>query len=285
MMKDAANSLITEALAIEAEDARKAGAIGYMARALVMATLPHSAKKGTEFQRQNGAFSLTILTPSRAGGLPYGVYPRLLLAWLTTEAVKTKNPHIILGDSLSQFMRELGLTPTGGRWGTIKALKDQSKRLFASSINCTRSDGERTRGHNVVIVDDYDLWWSPKEPTQAALWESSVDLSPQFFAEITERPVPIDLRAIKALKRSPMALDIYSWLTYRMSYLEKQACIPWKLLELQFGAEYKRTRAFKEKFLEQLRKVQAVYPEARLEGSDRGLLLKPSRPHILKLPR
>ncbi len=33
--------------------------------------------------------------------------------------------------------------------------------------------------------------------------------------------VPIDLRALNALKGSPLALDIYSWLTYRMSYLRK----------------------------------------------------------------
>lgn len=35
------DKLITEALAIEAEVAKEAGALGYMARALVQATMPH----------------------------------------------------------------------------------------------------------------------------------------------------------------------------------------------------------------------------------------------------
>ena len=52
------NKLITEALAIEAEEAKKAGALGYMARALVQATMPHKQVNGNEFTRKNGAFNL-----------------------------------------------------------------------------------------------------------------------------------------------------------------------------------------------------------------------------------
>ncbi|MGH8305788.1 MAG: replication protein RepA, partial [Steroidobacteraceae bacterium] len=51
-------------------------------------------------------------------------------------------------------------------------------------------------------------------------------------------PVPIDMRAMKALKRSPLALDIYFWLTYRLSYLRHARVIPWAALQLQFGSSY-----------------------------------------------
>lgn len=281
-IKPSQEKLICEALAIEAEEAKQADALGFMARALVQATMPHSAKEGTEFQRRNGAFTLTILTPSAAGGLPYGSYPRLLLAWIVTEAVKKKTSHLELGDSLSQFMGELGLTPTGGRWGTITALKEQAKRLFSSSINCDYSGEDRTIGKNILLVDEYDLWWTPKDPKQATLWKSSIDLNKNFFEEIIDRPVPIDLRALKALKRSPMALDIYTWLTYRMSYLNKETCIPWGALQMQFGADYKLTRQFKAKFIEQLKNVAVVYPEAKLADGEKGLILKSGRSHISK---
>ena len=40
------NKIIDEALAIEAEEARKAGALGFMARSLVQATLPHTQVDG-----------------------------------------------------------------------------------------------------------------------------------------------------------------------------------------------------------------------------------------------
>lgn len=73
------DKLITEALAIEEESAKKAGALGFMARAMVQTTLPHKAVKGNEFTRSNGHFTLSMLAPS-AIGLPYGNIPRLLLA-------------------------------------------------------------------------------------------------------------------------------------------------------------------------------------------------------------
>ena len=118
------------------------------------------------------------------------------------------------------------------------------------------------------------------KPDQAALWGSVVTLSPGFFSAVTERPVPVDFRALKAL-RSPLALDIYCWLTYRMSYLERRSKpIPWAALKLQFGCDYGRTRAFKERFLRMLRQVLVVYPAARLQVRPAGLQLVPSPTHI-----
>ena len=104
------NSLITQALAIEAESAQDAGALGFMARAMTQATLPHRKVDGAYFQRVNGNYTLTLLVPPDIG-LPYGSIPRLLLAWLTTEAVQTQSRELELGDSMSAFMRELGLVP------------------------------------------------------------------------------------------------------------------------------------------------------------------------------
>jgi hypothetical protein len=92
------------------------------------------------------------------------------------------------------------------------------------------------------------------------------------------------MRALKALKRSPMALDIYCWLTYRLSYLRKPTEIPWAVLQIQFGADYTRTRGFKESFLHHLRKILTLYPEANVEKGERGLLIKPSKPHVAQLP-
>ena len=83
------NALVNQALAIEDEQAQDAGSLGFMARSMVQATLPHRKVEGTEFQRKNGQFTLTILAPSSIG-LPYGSIPRLLMAWVTTEAVAQK---------------------------------------------------------------------------------------------------------------------------------------------------------------------------------------------------
>lgn len=277
----AVNKLIAESLAIEAESAQQAGTLGYMARALVQATMPHSKQSGSEFTRTNGAFTLSLLAPSMIG-LPYGALPRLLVAWVTTEAVRTKERRIILGDHLSQFMSILDLVPTGGRWGTVTRLKEQMKRLFASSVSCTYDGGRHWALTSVKVIEDADLWWDPQRPEQAALWESSLTIGEKFFEEVTQNPIPVDMRALKALRRSPMALDIYAWLTYRMSYLNRSTVIPWEALQMQFGAEYKLTRQFKAAFLKHLKTVLALYPEAKANEHAHGLELRPSVPHIPK---
>lgn len=62
-------------MAIEAEDAKQAGSVGFMARALTQATMPHRKAVGNEFVRNNGTFELTILSPSSAGGCLTGRFP------------------------------------------------------------------------------------------------------------------------------------------------------------------------------------------------------------------
>jgi len=275
------DKLVNEVLAIEQEEAEKAGTIGYMTRALIQATLPHSKVDGHEFKRRNGDFKLTILADSDIG-LPYGSIPRLLMAWITTEAVKTKQRELILGRTLSGFMAELGMIPSGGRWGSITRLKDQMKRLFSAAISCTYESESNWGIRNVVPVEKAELWWNPKTPDQAGLWESKLLLGETFFKEVIESPVPIDMRALTALRQSPMALDIYCWLTYRLSYLRKATQIPWGVLQVQFGADYKDLRQFKRRFLNQLERVLFVYPEARVEYKTSSLILLPSRSHVSK---
>jgi hypothetical protein len=276
------DKLIDEALLMEAKAAKEAGTLGYMAHALVQATLPHSKQHGPEFTRRNGAFTLSLLAPSHIG-LPYGSIPRLLVSWVTTEAVRTKDRELVLGDNLSQFMRELGMVSTGGRWGTVTRLKDQIRRLFASSVTCSYDGGGSLGIENLRMVDSARLWWDPQIPGQATLWESTLTLSEQFFEEVTRRPVPIDMRALKVLRQSPMALDIYCWLTYRLSYLTRPTVLPWAALQAQFGADYTELRYFRRKFLEHLKAVSVVYPAAKIDALDHGLELRPSPPHIPKL--
>ena len=65
-----------------------------------------------------------------AGGgnkLPFGNIPRLLLAWVTTEAVRTQSRELILGSSLSEFMGKLGMDSVGG---ARTRLRNQMRRLF-----------------------------------------------------------------------------------------------------------------------------------------------------------
>ncbi|MBU0607836.1 MAG: pirin [Armatimonadetes bacterium] len=270
------NRLADRALEIEWEHAEHAGAMAYFARILVLATMPHSRPKTSQFQRTNGKFTMTMMAPD-AVGLPFGSIPRLVLAWLSTEAVRTRSRRIELGRSLSEFMRELGMTPTGGRWGSIPRLREQMTRLFSTAISC-RYDGDDSFGHRgFYIADEIGLWWNTSRPDDQTLWESTITLGERFYQEIIDHPVPLDMRALKALKQSPLSLDIYAWLTYRMYSLDQPVVVPWKALEAQFGAAYGHTRKFRYKFLERIKAVQVVYPRVRIaEEPGRGLKLSPS---------
>lgn len=281
--------LVNTALEIEAQEAKEAGALGFTARSLVQATMPHSKPKEYYFTRKNGRLSFSMMANPEIG-LPYGAVPRLLIAWFTSEVVRTKEREIVLGRSLSAFMRELGLIPSGGRWGSIPRLKDQMKRLFACTISCVYDKEPNRDGSdddtpdlgikNVTPIEEAYVWWDHRHPEDNSLFESKVILSEAFFNEIIKSPVPLDMRALKSLKGSPMALDIYSWLTYRMSYLHKSTVIPWEVLQMQFGAEYARTRDFKLNFKKHLKQVLTVYRDASALPDERGLLLYPSPTHI-----
>jgi hypothetical protein len=278
--------IVQEALAIEEQSAREAGSLGFVARCMVQATLPHSKVDGNYFQRQNGNFQLTLMGNPTIG-LPYGSIPRVLLAWITTEVVRTRESTLLLGDTLSSFMEELDLTPTGGRWGTIPRLRAQMQRLFTCTISCNYADPSKggAAGINMMIAESYAMWWKPQEPGQAALWQSFVTLGNRFYSEILAHNVPVDRRALRALRRSPLALDIYTWLTYRMSYLSRSTEIPWEALQAQFGADYANLRDFKIKFRGAMSKVLAQYNGAKASEGKRGLVLKPSPTHVKSFPK
>lgn len=281
LITKAQEALLAQAVAIEEQAARNAGTLGFMARAMVQATMPHKEVAGNEFRRKNGNYSLTMLAPSEVG-LPYGSIPRLLLAWVTTEAVQTRSKELVLGETLSDFMRQLDLVPTGGRWGTITRLRSQMERLFSCMVTCSYTDGKGKSIKNVSIAEEAHLWWDPKSPEQAGLWESTLILGEAFYKEILNYPVPIDMRALRALRRSPLALDLYVWLSYRLSYLKDPTEIPWLLLMQQFGSDYGRVDHFKAAFIEALKKVNVVYPAARVEMTPKGLMLKRSKLHIAR---
>lgn len=259
---------------------------GFVCRSMVSASMPHSKVNGLQYKRENNKFKLIIIGNEDAGGVPYGTYPRLILSWLSGEIVKNKSREIVLGQSLSDFMKKLGLIVSGGRWGTVSRFKDQLKRLFSAVITCTYEDKKTGEWFvaSMNIADKAQIFWNPKKPEQIDLFNSKILLGEYFYEEVLKSPIPVDIRAINALKDSSLALDLYFWITYRMSYLHTSTLIPFDRLQEQFGGGYEDTPhgryEFKRKFLHQLRKVLVIYPEAKVIVKQNGLLLLPSHSHI-----
>ena len=86
-----------------------------MARLMALCSLPRTnPRQRTQYIRQNGPYTLVMQAGGVPALLPYGNLPRLLLAWISTEAVRTQRRELVLGASLSAFMRTLGITNHSG---------------------------------------------------------------------------------------------------------------------------------------------------------------------------
>jgi len=274
--------LIEAHLAIEAQDAKSAGTLGFMTRSLAIATLPHRKTEDFRFVRRNGDFTLTMMT-AHPKGLPYGTLPRLLLTWVCTEVAQKRERVLSLGNNLASYLAELGLHNTGGKRGDITRLKHAMTTLFSSVISCHYEGKDSFALQNVLLADSVD-WWTPQNPDEAGEWQSSLQLSDPFYKECIEHTLPFDMRAIRGLRQSPLALDIYVWLTYRMSYLSKRTIIPWVALAGQFGSGYSMNeqglRDFRRAFLRELKHVLVIYPKAKVSDGKTGLVLYPSPTHV-----
>ena len=273
-------ALLNTMLELHFQNATDAKAMGFLGRAFVMATLPHKKVAGTEFTRKNGDYTLSIVAPSRTG-IPYGVIPRLILIWISEEVVRNKQRELILGDSLSSWMAELGMVPTGGRWGSIGRLKEQMKALLSANITAIWEGHGAWAMDSVKVAEKAILWWDPKNPDQTTLWASKLILTESLFEELLNNAVPFDKRVLRHLKRSPLALDLYIWLTYRFHGLKQRQAIPWGSLMRQFGSGYEDSplgiRHFKAEFKKQLGKVLKLYQAAHVEITNGGdLVLYPS---------
>lgn len=213
-------------------------------------------------------------------GLPYGARARLILAYLNTQAVKTQQPAIDVEQSLSAFIKKLGLHSEGK---TIGMIKEQIKRLAATDIKLDFIvSPEQVIQTKFDIVKSFDLWF-PTDAGRRMLWNSTIILSDDYFKNLVEHAVPLDERALSALSHNAMAIDIYSWLAQRLHRVRGVEFVPWAALKEQFGFSYKEMKGFKRDFRKTLEKVVLEYPGARIEEVlNRGFNLHNSPPPILK---
>jgi hypothetical protein len=241
------------------------------------------------WERLNGSAHLKVLAgeamhPEQGRlvplGLPFGPKPRLVMAHVNAEALRTGSPEIEIEDSLTAFVKRLKLDP-GGR--NMRTIKEQLARLSASSVRLGLIRDGQAVTVNSQIVTAFDLWF-PKDDRQRVLWPSTVRLSLDYFESLKAHAVPLDERALTALSHSAMALDLYAWLAQRLHRIKKpnRQFIPWPAVKDQFGGDYTRLRKFREVFMVTLRQVHAVYPAAKIDVNRNGLFLYTSPPPVVK---
>lgn len=282
------------AVLADADTAAPASAVGisFQYVPLIQCSFPHADPKlASSFTRKNGWLELTLGTTRPEYGLPYGVPARLLTIYCTSEAVRSNSPEIYLGDSLQDFLRRLDVPITRGPRGSKSVYANQLLRLIHSTLSIDENirDGAGRQGlhmRQALFVEEARLWWDEESArSRTGLGRSigngsSLMLSSVLFHSILERSAPLSTAAIKQLRKSPMDLDVYAWLVHRLFHLSRPSMVSWEQLSNQFGHNYGLPRKFRHFFLDSLKRVSAVYPEAKLQISEAGILLLPSRRHL-----
>ena len=262
--------------------------LAFLMKSLALVALPRTDPgKRERYVRKNGPWTLVMTAGGEKGRLPYGNLPRLLLAWVCSEAVRTKRRHLLLGHSLAHFMRELGVesSMSGGTTGIRTRLQTQMQRLFSTAVELTYTTDEGVHRVADHITTRMDLWWNTRRPTEPVLWESSVTLGQDFFDEIIRHPVPIDMNILRAMKRSSLGLDVYLWLTCRLFTASAPLRLSWPQLYRQLGAHPEATSTvavqnLRQDIIRELEKLRVAWPQLRFSIAPGALILMPAKPRI-----
>ena len=261
--------------------------LGFMARLTALCALPRiNPGNRREYKRVNGPYRLYMQAGPETK-LPFGNLPRLLLAWVCTEAVRTQSRELVLGSSLAKFMQKLGInSDSGGSRGDRTRLRNQMKRLFNASVRLIYEDEHGEASLNSLVADRTEFWWNERKPNARSLWDSKIRLGENFFNEIIRHPMPIDMNTLKALKRCALGLDLYLWLSYRTFTLKRPLRLSWRQLYCQFGVDPANAnnkfavRSFREKALRELKKIKLAWPSLNYSTAKGVLILSPSPPAI-----
>ena len=260
--------------------------LAFLHAVLCQVGLPRRAVKGEHFMRRSGAAWLDVQAGHIDEGrgpvlqpVPYGAFPRLALAYISTQAVRHRTSEIMLGNSVADFLRRLGMERYGNRYAACR------KQMHALAA-CRLQMGCMGRTFNGQPVRNFDAWLKDgqRNMQQASLWPGRLELTQDYYSSLLENSVPLDMRAMLELGGSALALDMYFWLAHRLHRVEKPLVVHWRSLRQQFGQEYTGAEAdknFRKEALRALKQVLAVYPRAKVEQVTGGLRLLPSPPPVL----
>lgn len=263
--------------------------IGYTSKLFVQALFPYRKQESKEREIQTAEGTITVYS---SNGLPYGKYPRLIMAYVITRAVEhaaqvrdgkmdiDEARRIPLGKSMNGFLDAIGVTSrgTGGANGNLIKIRDQIIRLAGSTVTAQTDDGVHAAGRNTQIVEDWNLWINPHKPDQELSVDSTITLTPQFFQHIVEAPIPIDLDVLRELNK-PRSIDLYVWLTVKNYWLRRSNresfLFTWDMIAQSFSTKELKTSNdlahFRTDFKNALKEVVEAWPEANVDASTEGV--------------
>lgn len=261
------------------------GGVGFIYSGFAQAALPHKKLADDAVWQIQTERVMLLVEPGRRAvrdgvpipiGVPYGSKARLIMLYLMGRALETNCREVELGRSMRAWLERMGI-PQGGK--SISDVREQAERISRCRLSFQVQHDGRTGLLNQNIVDSA-LFLETDNPAQGSLFLEHARLSESFFEQLRKHPVPLEEAAIRSINGHSMALDLYCWLAYRLHVLPGARTVSWKALKSQFGTGFSRMDHFRPTFKDNLALAMAVYPDATVDVTDKGLTLQPSRPPV-----
>jgi hypothetical protein len=214
-------------------------------------------------QSVNGQQALAIL------GVPYGSLPRRVLIHIKTEAVRTKSRHVVPGSSFTDWMRKMGFrTISYGPRGSATLIRQQLDRLLACEwmIRWDNENAQGTKEFGIKVMKLTNEYVG--HDSNGGSFQRAIFLTEGFFDHLRQHAVAFNEHAIRQLRDSVTALDLYPWLVYRLPRINSKrlSTLSWRQLAVHFGNEGTNIRKFRQAVRDAWeRQVSTVYPEARAD--------------------
>lgn len=264
-------------------------ALGITYTGFCLTALPHKKLGDSEVWEQTGHNVSLLIAPGQIPdkrgkgitvGVPYGSRARLILLYLQTQAVRSSSPEVELGSSMANWLKRMGITLGGKQYRDVQ---DQANRISACNLTFIWQNNGSIQHCKDSIIQGGIRFTDPGD-NQPRLFEDTVRLSNNFYKALKEHPVPIAEPALRHIANISLAIDIYIWLAYRLHSISPRhpTTITWTALHGQFGTGYAKLFHFRPRFIDALKEALAVYPDAKVDITDAGLVLHQSRPPILE---
>ena len=294
----------------------EAGAIGMMPSMFLQTVLPYSQPFETNYDVAtdllvkapcwyvtNNNYRLFIYSGSRVDentgavvrcGIPYGGTARYILSYIATEALRSGQRKVDFGRTQNTLLKSLNITSSGGKNGRIAFIQDQLWRIARCALTFEKVLADNAgdygaKARNTGLADTQVFWFERDRSQQnvADLQYFGVELSKYFFQHIVDHSIPVDMRMLNVLLRSPLAMDLYVWLTYKADRLwehdgKTHLFVPWTRLHEQFGCGYERVQSFAYEARRQLRKIKMLWPGLKIEMLRGRLVLFRCPPNVAR---
>ena len=285
-----------------AQELLQAQDVGYTSKLFVQALFPYRKAENNERVVETAQGIISVYSRR---GLPYGKYPRLIMAYVITRAVENAGRlkegkideqearRIPLGHSMNHFLQAIGVLGrgTGGATGNLKNIREQILRIAGSTITVESDDGVHAQGSNTQILDGWNLWFDPRDPNQGSFIESELVLTEKFFKHIAESPIPIDLNVLRQLTK-PRSMDIYIWLTLKQYWLAKNNrdsyTFTWEMMAANFATKTLTTSAqwrdFRTDVKKAIQDILTIWPNAGITADANGVTVTKTTTSIRQRP-